>query len=140
MRTKYARVADKLFINHGNIFGYTATLAAYQNGHQWLDELMTYLAGNFAFITKRLEEIAPAIEPHKPESTFLHWWNCKKLEMNQSELVSFFVNEAKLGLNNGATFGPGGNGFMRLNVGVSRVVLEQAMNRLEQAMGSGLKL
>jgi cystathionine beta-lyase len=62
------------------------------------------------------------------------WLDCNSLHLNQEELRKFFYNKAKLGLNDGVSFGHAGEGFMRLNVGTGREVLEIAMQRLLQAV------
>ena len=67
------------------------------------------------------------------EATFLVWLDCRGMGLSHEELVDFFVHDAKLGLNDGESFGKSGEGFMRLNVGTSREVLEEAMMRLREA-------
>jgi len=69
-----------------------------------------------------------------PEASFLVWLDCRALHLPQSELVRLFVEKAHLALNDGSVFGPGGEGFMRLNVGTSRLVLEKALNNLKNAV------
>ena len=59
---------------------------------------------------------------------------CRDLNLSQSELVDFFVNKAHLALNEGTMYGNSGEGFMRMNVGVSRVIIEQAMENLKKAI------
>ena len=70
------------------------------------------------------------------EATFLLWLDCKALGYSHAELIDFFVYKAKLGLNDGESFGEAGEGFMRLNVGTSQEVLEVAMQRLLSAYRS----
>ena len=70
------------------------------------------------------------IKTVKTEATFLVWFDCSKMGFTHEELVNFFVHEAKLGLNDGKSFGDAGKGFMRLNIGTSKEVLEVAMQRL----------
>jgi len=69
-----------------------------------------------------------------PEASFLVWLDCRALHLPQPELVRLFVKKAHLALNDGSVFGPGGEGFMRLNVGTSRLVLEKALNNLKNAV------
>ena len=59
----------------------------------------------------------PEIIPVKPEATYMIWLDCRKFGMTGKELQNFFVNKAGIGMNEGSTFGPGGEGFMRMNVG-----------------------
>ena len=58
------------------------------------------------------------------------WLDCRGLGLPQKELVDLFVNKAHLALNDGAMFGPGGEGFMRINVGTQRAQLQQALSQL----------
>jgi cystathionine beta-lyase len=67
------------------------------------------------------------------EATFLVWLDCSKMGLSHEDLVDFFIHHAKLGLNDGKSFGKTGEGFMRLNVGTSREVLEEAMQRVLKA-------
>ena len=62
------------------------------------------------------------------------WLDCKDLGLEGDELVNFFINEARLGLNDGRSFGIGGDGYMRLNVACSRKLLEKAMKQLKEAV------
>ena len=73
------------------------------------------------------------IETVPTEATFLMWLDCKGLGMSHDKLVEFFVHKAKLGLNDGKSFGDAGEGFMRLNVGTSKEVVKEAMQRLLHA-------
>ena len=66
-----------------------------------------------------------------PDASFLVWLDCRELKLSQPDLVSLFINKAKLALNDGASFGEEGSGFMRLNVGCPRAVLEQALEQLK---------
>lgn len=107
------------------------TVAAYTGSDDWLEELLEYLKKNLEYLHNRLKKM-PKIKPLKVESTFLFWLDCRGLGLDDKALELFFVKEAKLGLNTGVSFGKGGEGFMRLNFAVSRSVLEQAMDKLEQ--------
>jgi len=130
LRQSYIHEQDKSGISNGNPFGIEALISAYTNGDAWLENLKIYLQSNIAYVTVFLQKEEIPIIPIKPEATFLMWLDCKSLEMNQKELLDFFVVKAKLGLNNGTDFGLEGEGFMRLNLGTSQKILENAMHRL----------
>ena len=117
----------------GNVFGIESAVAAYEGGKGWLQELLGYLRGNIGYVESFLRRNLPMIRPVTPEATFLMWLDCRDLGMDDDELRRFFVEEAKLGLNAGVEFGKEGSGFMRLNVGTRREVLEEAMERLATA-------
>jgi len=130
LRHAYILEQKKSGITNGNPFGIEALMAAYDGAEEWLESLKKHLFRNIAYVTAFLEEEKLPIVPVKTEATFLMWLDCKALNMEQEALVHFFVHEAKLGLNDGTNFGEEGEGFMRLNVGTSKFVLEEAMQRL----------
>ncbi len=112
-----------------------ATIAAFSpQGEAWRRRLVSYLEGNVRFVEDHCHEYLPAVEPLRPGASFLVWLDCRKLGLSHSELVSLFVDRARLALNDGAIFGPQGEGFMRLNIGTPRSVLRQAMEQLREAL------
>ena len=72
--------------------------------------------------------------PIRPQASFLVWLNCRGLGLNHDKLLELFIDKAHLALNDGEMFGPGGEGFMRLNVGTPRSVLRQALEQLAKAV------
>lgn len=133
VRRAYRLEQDRSGITNGNPFGIEALMAAYEAGDAWLEALKAHLSGNMAFVREYLDTHNLPIVPVKSEATFLMWLDCSSMALSQKALVDFFVYKAKLGLNDGESFGENGRGFMRLNVGTSRKVLEQAMSRLSRA-------
>jgi len=125
---------------HGtNLFGIVSTTAAYSaEGADWLDQLLVYLDGNADFIREFLLENAPDIAYVKPEATYLAWLDFSKYKIENKELDNKIRKEANLLLNNGAAFGAGGEGFMRLNFACPRPILEEALLRLANML-KGLK-
>ncbi len=77
---------------------------------------MEYLDRNAAYVIDYCREYIPEIIPVRPEATYMIWLDCRKLGMSGKELGEFFVSKAKVGLNEGSSFGPGGEGFMRMNM------------------------
>jgi cystathionine beta-lyase len=133
VRKQFTDSVQTLGIAKNNVFGIAAQEAAYLYGEPWLEQLLVYLEGNADFLTGFVAEKLPKIKIKKPEGTYLAWLDCRELGLTADQLGSFFANEAKVGLNNGATFGQQGEGFMRLNFGCSREVLREALERIEQA-------
>lgn len=117
-----------------HIFAYTATTAAYNHGDEWLDEMKHYLEGNIEFVDNYLKKNIPEIKAMIPEASFLIWLDCQGLNLPQKELNNLFKQRANLALNPGSTFGVEGTGFMRMNIGCSRRVLERAMDNLQKAL------
>ncbi len=118
------------------IFPPVATSAAYRNGDSWLEQMLEYVEGNILYLEDFCREHVPGIVPMRPDASFLVWLDCRGLGLRREALNSLFVDKAGLALNDGAMFGPGGEGFMRMNVGTRRAVLEEAMERLAAAVAS----
>jgi cystathionine beta-lyase len=106
-------------------------MAAFNHGEEWRQQMISYIEGNIRFIEDFCAENLPQIKPLRPQASFLVWLDCRGLGLGHDDLIDLFVNKAGLALNDGEMFSPGGEGFMRLNVGTSRKILEQAMNRLQ---------
>lgn len=133
LRRRFSVMQDKSGITNGNPFGIEALMAAYEEGDVWLEALKQHLADNIAYVTDFLKMNTLPIDTMKVEATFLMWLDCRKMGLTQEQLTHFFIHDAKLGLNDGKSFGEAGEGFMRLNVGTSREVLEEAMQRVLNA-------
>ena len=138
IRKKFSDFMDNSELANGNIFAYVAAQAAYENGTEWLNEMVDYIQGNVDYVVEFLKNNVPQIKPMNPQASFLIWLDCAGLEMNSHQLQEFMVNEAQLGLNQGTTFGPGGELHLRLNIGCSREVLKEAMERLRKAVDNKL--
>jgi cysteine-S-conjugate beta-lyase len=136
LKKTYSSFVDKLHLGGGNIFGTMASMAAYRHGHDWLDALTEYLQGNAELVIDFCARKIPEITPVKPEATYLIWLDCRKLGKTGKELQEFFVNKAGIGMNEGSEFGQGGEGFMRMNLGTPRQVVEQALEQIEKAIAS----
>jgi len=133
LRRKYRVEQDRSGITNGTPFGIEALMSAYEEGEEWLEALKVYLLANIEYVNEFIKVYELPIKTVKTEATFLIWLDCSKMGLPHEKLVKFFVHEAKLGLNDGKSFGQTGDGFMRLNVGTSKEVLEVAMNRLLSA-------
>jgi cysteine-S-conjugate beta-lyase len=116
-----------------NVLGYTAALAAYRDGGPWLDELLVYLEQNRDFLLAYLERHMPAIRCFKPEGTFLAWLDCRQAGIPGSP-YEFFLERARVALNEGGRFGEGGEGWLRLNFGCPRATLAEALDRMRAAL------
>ncbi len=133
LRQSYKLEQDKSGITNGNPFGIEALISAYSEGAVWLEQLKVHLSSNISYVKTFLIEHHLPIAAVPTEATFLMWLDCKKMGLSHEKLVHFFIDDAKLGLNDGKSFGKAGEGFMRLNIGTSRKVLEEAMERLLHA-------
>ncbi len=120
--------------NEPHLFAPIATLAALQQGEEWRQQMLRYVESNIDFLIDYCQQYLPQIKPLRPQASFLVWLDCRDLGLNHQELVDLFVNQAHLALNDGEMFGSGGAGFMRLNVGTQRRVLEEALERLRKCV------
>lgn len=117
-----------------HLFAPVATAAAFRNGEIWRQQMLEYVEGNIRYIEDFCKENIPQIKPLRPQASFLVWLDCRGLGLSHDELNELFVNKAGLALNDGEMFNPGGEGFMRLNVGTSRTILKKAMSQLAAAL------
>ena len=117
-------------LNDPPLFSPIATIAAYTLGEDYRQQMLRYIEDNIRFVENYCREHLPKIKPWRPQASFLVWLDCRDLGLSHDALVDLFVNRAHLALNDGAMFGIGGSGFMRLNVGAPRSVLRQALEQL----------
>jgi len=136
LRKSYNRIVESLHVGNGNIFGAIASISAYTYGHQWLNELLDYIDYNIAFVSDYCRQMIPEIIPVKPEATYMIWLDCRKFGLSGKELQNFFIRKAGVGINEGSTFGPGGEGFVRMNVATTHQTVIKAMEQIEKAVSS----
>jgi cystathionine beta-lyase len=136
LRAKY-EASKKGLVGFTNPLGMVAALAAYKDGQGWLDELLVYLEGNRDYLYDRLKVDMPQIEMAKPAGTYLAWLDCRKLDLDMLPgglPGQFFLEKARVSTNEGKSFGPGGEGFIRLNFGCPRWMLTEALDRMQGAL------
>lgn len=138
LRTRFFGWLKANELDEPNMFAPIATVAALRNGEEWRREMLRYIEGNIDFVTNWCAERIPQIKPLRPQASYLVWLDCRGLGLAHDELIDLFVNKARLALNDGAMFGPGGDGFMRLNVASPRKLLEQALLQLKDAVAGCL--
>ena len=103
------------------------------------DKLQKNLILDFKNLVEQYcKEHIPSIKPIRPQASFLVWLNCQSWHLEQSKIVDLFVNKAHLALNDGAMFGIGGEGFMRINVGTPRAILAKALEQLATSVDEQL--
>ncbi|HNZ00563.1 MAG TPA: PatB family C-S lyase [Anaerolineaceae bacterium] len=115
-----------------NLLGLVAAEAAYREGAPWLDSLLEYLRNNRDFLLETLRREMPQISMPTPEGTYLAWLDCRTAGI--PDPYHFFLEHARVGLNDGREFGPGGEGFVRLNFGCPRSVLKEGLDRMKAAL------
>ena len=121
-------------MNAAPLFSPIATIAAFRKGEEWRKQMLEYVEGNINFLTDYCREKMPEIKPLRPQASFLVWLDCRSLGLDHDQLIDLFINKAGLALNDGEMFNPGGEGFMRLNIGTPRSILLEALEKLEKAV------
>ncbi|GAB2543945.1 MalY/PatB family protein [Gracilibacillus alcaliphilus] len=122
-------------VNHLNTMGITALDAAYSDGKEWLEALMIQLQKNINYVQEAFQD-HPEVTAFRPEGTYLIWLDFRKLDLTQDQLKEFLQKEAKVGLNDGASFGEEGTGFMRMNIACPLSVVQEGVSRILQALTS----
>lgn len=145
--TSYAVVPDKNLrekfygwlhageMNAPGLFAPIATQAALTQGDEWLSQMLAYMEGNVLFVEDFCRRhFNGKILPMRPQASFLVWLDCRGLDLSHEALLGLFKEKAGLALNDGEVFGPGGEGFMRLNIGTRRPLLEKALHKLKDSI------
>lgn len=135
MREKYIKRIESLQIGHGSTFGALATLSAFNEGKEWLAELINYIEANYNYLEGFIAEYLPEVRVVKPDASFLVWLDFNGYGLSEAELRDKFMGEAKVAPNFGEMFGKEGRGFVRINIGCPRTILEQGLNQISKAFG-----
>ena len=130
IRKMVKSVVQKLHLEMGNIFGNEAAKAAFQQGDDWLDQLLVYLNENIRLTQSFLADQLPDLKVFVPEATYMVWLDFTSFGLDDKSLREKMIHEAGLGLSPGIDFGPGGSLKMRLNVACPRSVLKQALQKM----------
>lgn len=131
---RYELQRETMGIHKPNNLGIQLAKAAYNGSEEWLEEVVAYIYENFEYVKNFVDERLPGVEFEIPEGTYLGWLDFRAWGYSDAKLQDFVYNKAKVGINPGYKFGKGGSGFMRLNVAASKVVVQEALERIEAAM------
>lgn len=132
IRTSFLHTLKRNGITRPNIFAIEAVKAAYGQGEKWLQELLNYLWDNYIFLKKYIKENIPHIKVIKPEGTYLVWLDFRELGIEGKELEKLLKRKARVALTSGSSFGTGGRGYQRINIGCPRSMLEEALKRISK--------
>lgn len=116
-----------------NVFGLVALEAAYREGEPWLEALLDYLQANRDFVFDFVQNELPGVQMAKPEGTHLAWLDCHEAGIEDSP-SQFFLENARVAVNDGAWFGKGGEGFVRFNFAAPRATVKEALERMKAAL------
>ncbi|RNB89976.1 pyridoxal phosphate-dependent aminotransferase [Brevibacillus fluminis] len=134
LRERFNQSINSLAIGSPNALGITATEIAYRSGDEWLEQAIDYIQGNLAFLVRYFQENIPQIKVIQPESTYLVWLDCRELGLAADELATFMLTKARVAMNEGHIFGTDGEGFMRMNIGCPRSLLEKSVHQIKEAV------
>jgi cystathionine beta-lyase len=138
LRKLYIEFAESNAIYNLNLLGQVALKAAYtEDGKQWRNGLLRHFKQNIELLESFFKEHLPQVIIMQPEASFLVWIDFRSVFNTHEALKTWIINEAKLGLNDGETFGGNSNagtGFMRINIAVPTLVIEQAIHQLKSVI------
>lgn len=111
------------------ILGVDASIAAFAHGEPWLDALLAHLASVREHLGGLLASELPGVRWVPPEATYLAWLDCRDLGL-RPDPARAFLDRGRVGVNDGAAFGAGGEGYVRLNFGTSHAIVTEIVARL----------
>ena len=135
LRKRFFGWLDALGVAGGNIFAFTAAEAAFAHGEEWLSQMLNYLNANVQTLDKFLRKKMPKVKVVLPEASYLAWLDFSDYGMTHEQLKDKLVNEAKVALNDGTTFG--GSEYeccFRMNLGCPRSILLNALEKIKKAI------
>ena len=133
IRNQYNEFLRKSELDSAHILATLPVAVAYEEGDEWLEQMLEYVDANIDYMEEYLKRYMPKLGMIRPQASYLVFLDARGLGMPHDKMVEFFIREAKVGMNDGAMFGQGGEGFMRMNLGCPRATLKQALNQIKEA-------
>jgi cystathionine beta-lyase len=130
LRTEFNQFLQRYHLNSVNVFTTTALETVFTEGESWFDQLLSYLEENLNYVEKRVKEEMPHVKLFKPEGTYLLWLSFAEYDFKGRELEKLLIEKTGLAFDPGRWFGEEYSSYARLNIGCSRELLEEALNRL----------
>lgn len=134
LKEKFLKVYNRVHFAQGSVLSHVAFESAYKEGKHWLEDLKSHLQKNYEMLLSVNKKYFEIFKITPIEGTYLAWIDCRGMKLGDKELKEFFINEAKLGLSPGLSFGREGSGFMRLNFAVSHAKMLEVVLLLENAL------
>jgi cystathionine beta-lyase len=116
--------------------GLCAAEAAYTNGEKWVEELVPYLHGNYLAMKEFFTKNLPVVKCGEMEGTYLGWLDFNGFGLSDSKIEEILLTKARVAMTPGRIFGPGGEGFYRMNLACPRAVVIEALRRIGEAFGA----
>ena len=134
LRDSFTKLRLRYNLGRTYAFSRIAMEIGFSKCADWVDDLNAYVAGNVNYIANFLNNNIKQVELVKQEGTYLVWLKVDKLPLTGSELIKYLGKEAKMGVNDGASFGNTAKGFIRMNVACPKDIIVEAMNNLNGAI------
>lgn len=134
LRARYKLELQKDHLIRPNILSEPALVGAYDNSEDWLNSLLIYLEENRNYVLNFIESRIPKLRAISPEGTYLVWIDCEEISKDSEIIRKFFLEECGLVLSQGVEFGSESKSFQRLNIACSRLLLKEALERIERAL------
>jgi cystathionine beta-lyase len=109
-------------------------IAGYRHCGLWLDDVVTYIAGNHQFAAEYFDNQVPGVRKVTAEATYLSWLDFRETGLSQDDIMDRLVNVGGVGLYSGTDFGEEGTGFFRMNLACPRPLLERGLEGIRAAM------
>ena len=131
---EFTTITTNASIRGLSIFGYLTTEVVYNECEDWLDELLVYLWNNYLFLKEFFKKYLPSVKVFDLDGTYLPWVDFRLLGIDPKILDEIIKKDAKVGLDDGAMFGKSGAGFQRFNIACSKVILQNALEKIRDAI------
>lgn len=130
LREQFQHGLRQAGIHNPTFFAVPALEVAYTECDDWLKELRDYIKDNILFTEAYFAEHMPELRIVKSEGTYLLWVDCTAISRNESDLIEWIQNNSRVSVSFGSSFGADGEGFIRLNLGAPRALLQEAFERM----------
>lgn len=132
------KTIGSLYLDHGNALSAYATLAAYTQGEEWLDETVAYIEETVNWVETYLQKELPEVKLIRPDGTYQIWLDFSALNLSADNLSKLMVHSAKLALTPGTWFGSNGSQYMRMNIASSKAKIQRAFYQIKKAVNEGM--
>ncbi|WP_235848355.1 MalY/PatB family protein [Litchfieldia alkalitelluris] len=133
LKVKFDHYQSNKGISHLNTLGMVGMEAAYVNGEDWFNDFLLYLKENIKTLTHFINENIPKLKVIQPDATYLVWIDAREFGLSDKDLQRLLTEKGKIGLEPGPKYGPGGEGFFRINLACPRTTLNEGLVRLKTA-------
>ena len=132
LRKRFQHEVDAAGISQLSALGLVAARAAYEQGDEWYEQMMSYVRENIRYVKEYVNEKLPGVTVIDGEGTYLMWLDFRETGLDPEELDRRIIYEAKLWLDSGKIFGHTGAGFQRINVAAPREIITECLERIRK--------